>query len=222
MKKKTKITKLSHYEETLLWMSYRYAIGRHTIAAHGHGCDIVKYSYERLKLTPERCTFTGFDINQYIYDQMRFGFFSIDNYSINTKDVNPLDVFFEFINEENIISYEELGKYKRVVAKWDGSKWAFDRTLCDDNEKRSYVSRMDFEDLIVWQRAAKIFNLDGHKTVVTNYNGEIKEYECIEDYVLDTTKVNLFYKKEYVPVSNYVDNPALYTYISKDYITKVI
>lgn len=221
-RKQQKLEPLSSYEETLIWMSYRYAIGRHTIASHSHAEDIVRYSYERMKLDPERCEFAARDINQCIYDQMKFSFFTIAGFSLNTTDINPLDVFFEFINQENIISYAELKKYKEVVAyKDENDMWNFSRILFPDEKQGSYVPRMSFEDLMVWQRLAKMLKLNEYKKVHTLYEGKEEVYECIENYIIDTSKVNLFYKKEYVPVSSYVENPTVYAHIAEEYITKI-
>ena len=43
---------LSTFEEDCIWMSYRYCIGRSTIAAHMHAGGIANFVYD--KLTPER------------------------------------------------------------------------------------------------------------------------------------------------------------------------
>ena len=127
---------------------------------------------------------------------------------------NELVVDADGINE--IASHMDIVRERRYPTVFTPHPGEFSTMGGDTAADRVTAAKRMAEDLGI------TLVLKGHKTVVTNYNGEIKEYECIEDYVLDTTKVNLFYKKEYVPVSNYVDNPALYTYISKDYITKVI
>ena len=64
MKKKEQM--LSEYEIDNIWMSYRYCIGRHTIAAHCHAGDIANNAYGRM--TKERMQFMAKDINQEIYD----------------------------------------------------------------------------------------------------------------------------------------------------------
>ena len=42
------IIKDESYMEDLIWMSYRYCIGRHTIAANSHAGDIAKYSFDHI------------------------------------------------------------------------------------------------------------------------------------------------------------------------------
>lgn len=213
--KPKKLQPLSSYEQDLIWMSYRYAIGRHTIAANSHGKDIVKNSYERLKLTPERMHFMGKDINMSIYDNLRFGFFEIDGYNLNTNDINPLDVFYEFINSENIKDWNELAKYKRVTAVKENNSWKFNKQI-DETQKR-YISFMDYCDLDVWQTAAKIFS-EKYVTMKTNYNGEITEFECIEVYVQDYSSETIKFIKKYVPVEKYVENPYMSWYINTEFI----
>ena len=41
-------TKLDSYEEDSMWMSYRYCIGRHTIASHMRANDIGSHCYGRM------------------------------------------------------------------------------------------------------------------------------------------------------------------------------
>jgi hypothetical protein len=55
--------------EDYIWMSYRYCIGRHTIASHCHATQIAQDAYG--KLSKERSQFNSEDINREIYD----GFF---------------------------------------------------------------------------------------------------------------------------------------------------
>ena len=55
-----KNTQLTDYEEDCMWMSYRYCIGRHTIASHMHAGSIWKNCQHRM--SPERQLFTAFDI----------------------------------------------------------------------------------------------------------------------------------------------------------------
>ena len=62
---------LSDYEEDCMWMSYRYCIGRHTIASHMHANDIWKNC--KGCMSKDRELFTAFDINREIEDKLRFG-----------------------------------------------------------------------------------------------------------------------------------------------------
>lgn len=213
---KQKLQPLSMYEETLIWMSYRYAIGRHTIAANSHAKDIAQNSYKRLLLSPERMQFMSKDINQSIYDCLHFGFFSIDSYTLNTTDINPLDVFYEFVDYQNIKSWEELGKFKHVEAYKENGEWKYKITLYENGEKR-YVSSMDFEDLDVWQRLAKLFDKKNYVYVkTTETENTIECFEILGRVQNDEGYMK--YKKFYVPVEEYVNNPYIFTYINPEKI----
>ena len=61
---------MTDYEEDCIWMSYRYCIGRHTIASHMHANDIWKNC--RGRMSKERELFTAFDINRSIEDSLRW------------------------------------------------------------------------------------------------------------------------------------------------------
>lgn len=103
---------LSDYEIDSMWMSYRYCIGRHTIAAHMRAHDIAEHCYG--KLTPERSVFTAYDINQSIEDCMRFGLTA--NWHFPTSPYNEIyttaiDIFCEFLEEYDIKSKEDYLKY---------------------------------------------------------------------------------------------------------------
>ena len=104
---------LSDYEEDCMWMSYRYCIGRHTIASHMHANDIWKNCKGRM--SKERELFTAFDINREIEDKLRFGagapewHFPIT--SLNRIYTSAIDIFCEFLEDYNIKSKEDYLKY---------------------------------------------------------------------------------------------------------------
>jgi len=106
-------TRMSDYELDAMWMSYRYCIGRHTIAAHMHAHDIWENCKGRM--TPERQRFTAFDINREIEDTFtfikpRFHFAQRGNGTI----ITAVDVVCEFIKEHDIKSKDEFIKYKDI------------------------------------------------------------------------------------------------------------
>lgn len=104
---------LSDYEEDCMWMSYRYCIGRHTIASHMHANDIWKNC--RGRMSKDRELFTAFDINREIEDKLRFGagapewHFPIT--SLNKIYTSAIDIFCEFLEDYNIKSKEDYLKY---------------------------------------------------------------------------------------------------------------
>ena len=114
----TKNTKLSDYEEDSMWMSYRYCIGRHTIAASMRAGDIASHCYGRM--SEERSVFTAYDINREIEQSLQFGCgptFMFPITSINRIYTSALDIFCQFVEDFNIQKKEDLLKYYEVRIK---------------------------------------------------------------------------------------------------------
>lgn len=111
--------KMSDYEEDCMWMSYRYCIGRHTIASHMHASDIWQNCKGRM--SKERELFTAYDINREIEDRLRLGYnfpsFYFPITSLNKIYTPAVDIVCQFIEDYNINSEEDLCKYKDVHIK---------------------------------------------------------------------------------------------------------
>ena len=109
-----KNTNMTDYEEDSMWMSYRYCIGRHTIASHMHATGIFKNCYGRM--SKERQLFTAYDINREIEWCLRFfkPEFNFPLTSSNRIYTTAVDIVCEFMEEYNIQSIEDFLKYKDV------------------------------------------------------------------------------------------------------------
>ena len=102
---------LSDYEEDSVWMSYRYCIGRHTIASHMRAGDIWKNCKGRMN--KDRQLFNAFDINREIEQKLQFGpvewHFPLTSY--NRIYTTAIDIFCEFLEDYDIKSKEDYLKY---------------------------------------------------------------------------------------------------------------
>ena len=109
-----KNTKLTDYEEDCMWMSYRYCIGRHTIASHMHAGDI--WANCKNRMTKERQLFTAFDINREIEQNIQFHkpYFHFPITSLNRIYTSAVDIFCEFLEDYNIKSIDDLLKYRDI------------------------------------------------------------------------------------------------------------
>lgn len=108
-------TNLSDYEEDSMWMSYRYCIGRHTIAAHMRAGDIAKECYRRM--SDSRSTFTAFDINREIEQKMQWGCgpcWYFPTTSLNRIYTSAIDIYCQFVEDYEIKSKDDLLKYKDI------------------------------------------------------------------------------------------------------------
>lgn len=105
---------MTDYEEDCMWMSYRYCIGRHTIASHMHANDI--WQNCRGRMSKERELFTAFDINRSIEDSLRWNkpYFHFPITSLNKIYGTAVDIVCEFLEEYNINSIEDFIKYRDI------------------------------------------------------------------------------------------------------------
>lgn len=201
-----RIKRLSEYEDTLIWMSYKYAISKHTINANNHAYEIAKNSYYRLLLTPKRMQFMSKDINNEI--QSKIAWFSIsfkiNNYYGWDKFGNtPLGLIFEFINNENITDISQLNIYSNININ-----------ICNDgsvsyekiNNSNSYALKlMDIEDLMSWQILSNIFDLKHHKFCKLNTNDKEQIVEYINIYQKEQGN-KLHYKQIKIDINKYLEN----------------
>lgn len=110
-------SKLSDYEMDCMWMSYRYCIGRHTIASHMHAGDI--WANCKNRISNERALFTAFDINREIEQHMMFvkPYFHFPLTSLNRIYTSAIDIFCEFLEDFKIENVDDLIKYRDVYIK---------------------------------------------------------------------------------------------------------
>ena len=201
-------TKLSSYEEDCVWMSYRYCIGRHTIASHMHAGDIWKHC--RGRMSPEHESFTAYDINEEIKNVLSFGYpsFRFPSLSKNTIQTTAVDMVCEFIEEYNINSNEEFLKYKDVnVIYTDNERgYKFETTTWEEyfrvsvkNILNNYYNIKEISDEVAestWNAWLHMFKGDEDKV------GEMIPPEITDKFA------DLYNKKpnpEYYSISNFED-----------------
>lgn len=130
-------TKLDSYEEDSMWMSYRYCIGRHTIASHMRANDIARRCYGRL--SNERSIFTAYDINNEIEDCMKYGcgpHWSFPCTSLNAIYTSAIDIYCQFVEDFEIKTINDLLNYKEV------------KVILADNERGYKVETVTWEEYL--------------------------------------------------------------------------
>ncbi len=203
-----------NYHEDLVWMSYRYAIGRHTIAAHQHALNIAKYEY--YTLTHDQKQHFATDIRQCIEDNLRFGEYNVSiDYTISQEERRPLEFLLQYFID-NPYWYTD---YKGLIIKRDIStgKIIYEEKKMSINNN-SPLSMMYLEDLLVWMDLASYFDEDNYKTCKVEHNGEIKEITYFVSYILYRNKddINSCWKKVKKPVKQYRDYLGTDCYIQDD------
>lgn len=213
MKKREKYM-LSEYEIDNIWMSYRYCIGRHTIAAHCHAGDIANNAYGHM--TKERMQFMAKDINQEIYDSLHVhDWFLIDNVW-NMKNFKPLDIFYQCLNDLNLKDVNDLKRVKGIECYYTKEgELKTDVYYYNDKDKFNYKSLMDISDLEVWQRLANLFDIDGHKWCRLVDDSIVEYYEYWRKKY--TEDGSLRFEKIKTPIESY-HNFAVCKFIPKESI----
>ena len=170
------------FSEDYVWMSYRYCVGRHTIAAHYHATTIARDVYG--KISDERMQFNSEDICNCIYDNLHFkdfidfGWFG----NIPKERFKPLDVVYSIFNKENIDCEEKVKSIKTIAIDWNKDKNDFDYSIYyfNENDKNKDYGRSmwDIADLEVWQKLANLFDRRTHKYCRLTDDTICEYYEC--------------------------------------------
>ena len=169
--------------EDYIWMSYRYCIGRHTIASHCHASTIARDAYG--KLSDKRMQFCSEDICSCIYDQLHFfkDFIDFGWYGNIPKDkFKPLDVIYNIFAKENIDCEEKMRSIKTIAIDWNKEKNDFDYSIYyfNENDKNKDYGRsmQDISDLEIWQKLANLFDGTCHKYCRLIDDTICEYYEC--------------------------------------------
>lgn len=155
---------ISDFEEMLMWTSYRYAIGRKTyVSCLAH--EIPQHYYN--KLSKERREFTANDIRREIANHLICMPFSLTINRWDSEDAyNPLEAIFNFIQKENIQSWEEFCKYRDISYNSHKDEYKYTKVEIPMHE----YWKSDLDNLICWETCASCFDESNHKI----YKG--KEY----------------------------------------------
>lgn len=203
------------FKETCIWMSYRYAIGRHTIAAVTHAKDI----FEHIDWVPEaRREFMGEDIINEVNQRISFAKNLCINY-IGSGAIDAYKVLFDWF-----IEHPEYATLKF----WNSHKWYVDciyRTVefKDLEEDLTYdytniFQNYNYIDLKDWILLANIFKQEYYLVTVTNPDTNKKEvYKCWSGYECNVIDGNINTEKRYYKV----DNGWPSWYIDPTYINKI-
>lgn len=213
--KKEKQEYLSNYEIDSIWMSYRYCIGRHTIASHCHAGEIANHAYGRM--SNERTQFMSKDINQSIYDVLHVhDWFSVDS-PYNVKNFRPLDMFYQCLNNIGIKDMNDIKKFKCMDCYYDkNGELKTDVYYYNDKDKINFRSYSDITELEVWQRLANLFDLDNHKWCKLTDGRIVEYYEYWTHY---RTEDGFEFRQIKCPIDEY-HNFAITTRIDEQYIVE--
>lgn len=181
--------------EDLIWMSYRYCIGRKTIACSMHAGELVKY----MKIFDEnkRSQFCH-DIRRMINDCIRFE----KNVTISgyADDLDAYSILLKYIKDNNLVENQysfriDLDNYDIIHTKSDEK--------FNNNIESLYV------DLIPWIRLADYLDDSKHKKVIY----KDKEIECFPTLYNDQN----ICKYSYLSIADFEKNPFNLIFLDEKY-----
>lgn len=192
---------INDFMDDCVWMSYRYCIGRHTIAAHSHAADIANNIYDPAE--KDRLAFYAKDINQEIYNILHINnFLDCDYvYNIPKEKFKPLEILYRGFKECGIDNSDKLKKLKTLEVYYEHSTGEFKYRAIMHQYVDNYRSLWDIQDLEVWQQLANLFDLNGHKWCKLIDGNLCEYYECWKLYTTEDRKIG--FKKYKYPVDRY-------------------
>jgi hypothetical protein len=205
------------FKETCIWMSYRYAIGRKSIASVSHARDIANH----LDWIPEnRRDFTARDILREVNDNVNWWKnIHIDSYT--KEDCDVFTVIFEwFINnpqEDPIKYFIEHEWYVNLTHKTLEIDERKDPPQRNDSgfyyDSDIFNEYSDYKD---WINLTKFIRGATHIATV-DYKGRIEDIPVIEWYLCNTWGGKVEIEKCYTKADEF---PGWH--IAPEYITKIV
>lgn len=212
---------LSEYEKDAMWMSCRYAIGRHTIACVEHSGEMVQAVYNRL--TDEEKAKEAFDIRRELNDTLWNEF----NFRLDLMDEKYFDPFKAMgqlskqdkVKEIGVLHYlENTG----IIVKVDEEgKYIFEETKPLHYEVQLYPHNL--HDLLEWANAANALDMNKHFIADTEYDNKKEKIEVFERYNIKEEDIyyDVNFYVEYTDINTYLWKPGVFCYIRKECIKDI-
>lgn len=199
----------SHFED-FIWMSYRYCIGRKTIASCMHADTILKLLHDNPGiLTPERIAFMVKDIRREINSQLQF------KRSLHIEGFpDDIDMFSELMYELNItnnepktIYYFDINSMSIYDSKRNESLYEFERP------------DSDYDNLIPWVKLANCLDISCHKNITLIFEGKQVIKRCYPFPI--SVRIDNETKYHKVWTSIFDNNVSITKYIPEEYIINI-
>ena len=156
--------------EDFIWMSYRYCIGRKTIAAASHACTIAELIFKNPNLLSEdRKEFMAQDIRQSVLDTLKWN----QRIRILNQYNNVNWDFYALLLEG--MSECPYPNEAVFVIDFENHKLTWER-----REYQNCIDKPDdmYDDLIGWVKLANALDKTCHKDIVVNVNGKEHIERC--------------------------------------------
>lgn len=169
-KKKQNTVAISNSKmEDFIWMSYRYCIGRKTIAACAHADTIASLIINNPNLlSDERKTFMVQDIREQITNAINWKRCIYINGSHYQKDIfSPL-----------MYALNEYPDIKQTVFYFDANTNEIYKTEKNESLYEFDTIDADYNDLIPWVKLANLLDTSCHRVITLVLDGKKEEINC--------------------------------------------
>ena len=207
MKNNKKINISKDALEDFIWMSYRYCVGRGSIAAGYHPQTIADVIINNPDLlTEERLKFMSSDIRNEVMTQLKWkdcidenGWIRNRNWDFFTECLCHKDVSSDFKNKYFYVNHE-------------------DGTISVEDKELKYTLDSDYHDLVPWIKLANFLDKETYKKVTVQY---IKNDELVTETKVCYSypaKIDGKYIKVWTDVNNF---SVIQSYIIPEYIINI-
>lgn len=161
--------------EDLIWMSYRYCIGRKTIAASAHAGTVADIIFKNPNLlSKDRREFMAQDIRRSVLDILKW------NKRIRFENNYYLDFDWDFyallLEGMSECPYPSEARY---VIDMDKRTLSWEKYGFRHNEVEVFDKPDDmYDDLIVWMKLANALDETCHKDITVNVEGKEHTIRC--------------------------------------------
>lgn len=196
--------------EDCIWMSYRYCIGRHTIAAAMHAADIAKYVHY---LPKNRRQFMALDIRREISDRIHW------RKNVTVEGFDPKQDALSLIYKHMMENPETKNDKDYHFYVNVNTCEVYSEKLQDSDKDTYYQSLLDdFIDYNNWIKLANFLDEDSYVTIKVNYENENMD-------LIGFSYIDVFQKEIrllYTSVENYKKGPYKCSYIAPEYIKEIV
>lgn len=212
-KKKQNTVAISNSKmEDFIWMSYRYCIGRKTIAACAHADTIASLIINNPNLlSDERKTFMVQDIREQITNAINWKWCIYINGSHYQKDIfSPL-----------MYALNEYPDIKQTVFYFDANTNEIYKTEKNESLYEFDTVDADYNDLIPWVKLANLLDTSCHRVITLVFDGKKEEVNCYPfPRKIQNDDGTITYKESWTGVED-GGCVSMCRYLADEYITEI-
>lgn len=208
---KTGIDISSSQLEDFIWMSYRYCIGRRTIAAAMHANTIASILKKNPNVISE-------DRLSFMMEDIRMSIFEVLRWNSNIKIAGSINECVHWdVYSKLLVAASTCSMPKNVIYTIDTSN----QSISWEKSDKVYNHIDDYyHDLIPWVRLANMLDKKNHADVTTNFNGKESVFRCYQYAYAITEYTGTRYELAWAPIDKNINineslNPKFITNIEK-------